>query len=739
MFSNFSHPALKTSSSKVSFALLLAMRSAFFALLVALLDYALDFGTSPTLLCSGVIVGTIVASLLAFSNLRGRGFLLLLGLIFILHKIAFWIGTKIIELNGEQIFSLYHLQEHGDLLLLLSGIAAVTTWAFWWFRHVITLELLLMLLGCVYLLSGHRNFHFDRPQLINTLAWHFGYSPLAMFIIVGSVAAFCLIFYATIASLPSKPIADPEQRSVKVHRVRPNLLLAGSVVGIAAILLFTIAQQLFVHYSEVVTNRLANGVGQADKEGLSPLGFHSALGSTKQPAALLRLEGDYADNPHSPMLYLRESALTEFNGRELVYGGASWSVDASNTKPDQPFQRDPDPILQDRSELVQSIYLLSDHNFAFAVDYPISIRRLQNPNRKRFKAAYRAISLAPSASIEDLHYEPVGDPRWSVDELDHYLAPHTDPRYGELAKEVTKGITLPVRQAAALAKHLSKVAIYTLTPEHELEANEDPVAAFLFGDKRGYCVHFAHASVYMLRSLGIPARIATGYLTDLSQARDGHVLLRMSDRHAWAEINISGKGWIPFDTQPEQVENFADPQVDMNMLEELMSMLDPDEDILPNDVIKDELNVYPEESVSLPDPRVIFIPIIGTLLFMIFFKLYLRYGWLLAGNGRSQLRRSYVALASTLYDLGYRRQSGETREEYRKRLNSEVGQELLLITSKLNSSTYSNPESPIVSSEEVRGLREVDFKTLAKFPLWRRFLAFLNPSSLLVPFSGRSW
>ena len=37
-------------------------------------------------------------------------------------------------------------------------------------------------------------------------------------------------------------------------------------------------------------------------------------------------------------------------------------------------------------------------------------------------------------------------------------------------------------------------------------------AAFLFGNFTGYCVHSAHASVYLWRSLGLPARIGTGYL-----------------------------------------------------------------------------------------------------------------------------------------------------------------------------------------------------------------------------------
>ena len=95
-----------------------------------------------------------------------------------------------------------------------------------------------------------------------------------------------------------------------------------------------------------------------------------------------------------------------------------------------------------------------------------------------------------------------GDPHWSPDLLKQYLAyPHSDPRYKELAQkivveelkikpeEVTK--INPLARLLALSRWLGQNAIYSLRPKETAEA--DRTAAFLFGDRRGYCLYMAYA------------------------------------------------------------------------------------------------------------------------------------------------------------------------------------------------------------------------------------------------------
>src|SRR5262249_25701637 len=70
------------------------------------------------------------------------------------------------------------------------------------------------------------------------------------------------------------------------------------------------------------------------------------------------------------------------------------------------------------------------------------------------------------------------------------------------------------------------------------------------------------AMTFLLRSRGIPARVATGYA--VPRARLGQasaVLVQSTDGHAWCEVYLHGAGWVPLDVSPERNEEppFAEP------------------------------------------------------------------------------------------------------------------------------------------------------------------------------------
>ena len=145
-----------------------------------------------------------------------------------------------------------------------------------------------------------------------------------------------------------------------------------------------------------------------------------------------------------------------------------------------------------------------------------------------------------------------------------------------MLEEITAEPDPPILKAAMIVHYLSEESIYTTKPEHQVSEEGDPVAPYLFGEKkRGYCVHFAHAAVYLMRLAGIPARIATGYLTDLTYAKDGHILLHLGDRHAWPELYVRNIGWVVADVTPKNAEGEQVIIPDENLLEELISKIDP--------------------------------------------------------------------------------------------------------------------------------------------------------------------
>ena len=84
-----------------------------------------------------------------------------------------------------------------------------------------------------------------------------------------------------------------------------------------------------------------------------------------------------------------------------------------------------------------------------------------------------------------------------------------------------------ILSSLAVKRYLEKNGYYTLSEKH-LGA-KDPAASFLFGNLRGYCVHFAHSAVALLRSLGVASRVALGYAVDLRARGDGSALVIMGD------------------------------------------------------------------------------------------------------------------------------------------------------------------------------------------------------------------
>ncbi|RYZ24981.1 MAG: transglutaminase domain-containing protein, partial [Sphingobacteriales bacterium] len=72
---------------------------------------------------------------------------------------------------------------------------------------------------------------------------------------------------------------------------------------------------------------------------------------------------------------------------------------------------------------------------------------------------------------------------------------------------------------------------------------------FLFDNHKGYCAYYAGATLFMLRALGIPSRIAVGFLTmDRSDKNKGWYWYYADQAHAWVQVYFPGYGWLDFDT-----------------------------------------------------------------------------------------------------------------------------------------------------------------------------------------------
>lgn len=118
--------------------------------------------------------------------------------------------------------------------------------------------------------------------------------------------------------------------------------------------------------------------------------------------------------------------------------------------------------------------------------------------------------------------------------------PELDPRITALARQVAKDATDPVSRVQAITLEVSSRRY-----ARGASADADPLAAFLFTDAGGDCELFASAVAAMLRVVGVPARVATGFAE--GEVDGDQVIFRREGAHAWAEAHLDGVGWVPVD------------------------------------------------------------------------------------------------------------------------------------------------------------------------------------------------
>jgi hypothetical protein len=124
------------------------------------------------------------------------------------------------------------------------------------------------------------------------------------------------------------------------------------------------------------------------------------------------------------------------------------------------------------------------------------------------------------------------------------------------AQDVVTGAVGRYDQALALQNYFRSTQNFTYTTDVDPARSDDAVWDFL-GSRTGYCVQFATAMTIMARTLGIPARLAVGFLPG-TLSDDGQYVVTGRDSHAWPELYFPDAGWIRFEPTP-RVQSGAPP------------------------------------------------------------------------------------------------------------------------------------------------------------------------------------
>jgi transglutaminase-like putative cysteine protease len=117
-------------------------------------------------------------------------------------------------------------------------------------------------------------------------------------------------------------------------------------------------------------------------------------------------------------------------------------------------------------------------------------------------------------------------------------------RVRDLAQEVAGDLPTAFDQARGLERFLRQ---YPYSLDVELPPEDvDPVDFFLFDLQSGYCDYYASTMAVMARSLGLPARMAVGFLPQPPDESGVQTIYQING-HSWTEIYFPEYGWIEFE------------------------------------------------------------------------------------------------------------------------------------------------------------------------------------------------
>lgn len=120
-------------------------------------------------------------------------------------------------------------------------------------------------------------------------------------------------------------------------------------------------------------------------------------------------------------------------------------------------------------------------------------------------------------------------------------------RIRELAQNITADAATDGEKALLIQQWL-RSSRFRYSTEPAPGSGYEALTRFLFDDRTGYCEQFATSMAVLARAVGIPARVAVGFLPGDRVGDGWEVSIR--DMHAWPELYFGTLGWVAFEPTP---------------------------------------------------------------------------------------------------------------------------------------------------------------------------------------------
>lgn len=501
-------------------------------LATALLGYrevftGLDWWTTPVLCMAAVLAAATVLRQIQFRSALTRALTPWLGsLLFGAAVLALRFGggnwLELARAGAQEIFlgaAPFALDDPG--LFLVSAICALLALVLGWCAFVVRAGILVALAGVAVFIS-----------------------PLLAIVPTFSVLRVGAFVIAVVWLLveTGRPSSGPRERPV-----------AGITVAAIAVVAALVAPSLVPGIADV--DRRTSGPGGVFSGDINPM---IALGdslASPQPTEAFH----YVTDTTRPG-YLRVVTVTALRGK--VWGPDPFAAPAENSSDAIPVPAGltgtQDPVTTEISiDRLDTRWLpvptpatgvsglVGEWRWASADQ---TIRGVNSTTRGQ---NYTVSSVRNTLVADDLRSSP---PASSLDGPERYLAlpDGLSSTVTDQAASITANASNAYDQAIALQRFFRSGDFrYDLTApvaDGNGVTQAEVIDAFL-QRRSGYCVHFASAMAVMARSLGIPARIALGYLPGTAALRDGQLeyTVRSDQLHAWPELYFEGYGWIGFE------------------------------------------------------------------------------------------------------------------------------------------------------------------------------------------------
>ena len=119
-----------------------------------------------------------------------------------------------------------------------------------------------------------------------------------------------------------------------------------------------------------------------------------------------------------------------------------------------------------------------------------------------------------------------------------------------IADQIAGAEPTPFRQILAIQDYFTQTGLFTYDTSVPGRYDTNFLARFVVTTRRGFCQQFASAMAVLVRALGYPARIATGYTPGTYDPSAKAYRVTTANAHAWVEVYFPGYGWMRFEPTP---------------------------------------------------------------------------------------------------------------------------------------------------------------------------------------------